>query len=53
MTQFLFKSRVENETWLKKLTEPSNDGKFICNVFGWDTVKIGNIRAEVQFSLWI
>ena len=21
--------------------------------FGWDTVKIGNIRAEVQFSLWI
>ena len=51
MTQFLFKSRVGNETSLKKLTEVSNYGKFICNMFGWDTVKIGIIRAKVQISV--
>ena len=28
-----------------------NYGKFICNVFSWDTVKIGIIRAKVQFSV--
>ena len=49
MTQFLFKSRVGNETRLKKLTEVSNYVKFICNIFSWDTVKIGIIRANVQF----
>ena len=53
MTQFLFKSRVGNETWLKKLTEVSNYGKFICNIFGWNTVKIGIIRDKIQFSVWI
>ena len=53
MTQFLFKSRVRNQTWLKKLTEVSNDAKFIFNIFGWDTVKIGIIRARVQFIVWI
>ena len=37
----------------KKLTEVSNYGKFICNIFGWDTVKIGIIRDKVQFSVWI
>ena len=26
---------------LKKLTEFSNDGKFICNIFSLDTIKIG------------
>ena len=53
MTQFLFKSCVGNETWLKKLTEVSNYGKFICNISGWNTVKLGIIRAKVQFSMWI
>ena len=53
MTQFLFKSRVGNETRLKKLTEVSNYGNFIRNIFGWDTVKIGIIRAKVQISVWI
>ena len=48
MTQFLFKSRVENETQLKKLTEASNYGTFICNIFGRDTVKIGIFRAKVD-----
>ena len=51
MIQFLFKSCEGNETWLKKLTEVSNYSKF--NVFGWDTVKIGIIRAKFQFSVWI
>ena len=50
MTQFLFKSRVGNETWFKKLTEVSNYGKFICNISGGDTVKVGIIRAKVVFS---
>ena len=53
MTEFLFKSRVGNETRLKQLTEVSHYGKFICNIFGWDTVKIGIIRAKVQISMWI
>ena len=39
MTKFLFKSRVENESWLKQSAEVSNYRKFICNIFGWDTVK--------------
>ena len=51
MTQFLFKSRVGNETSLKKFTEVSNYGKFICNIFGWNTVKIGIIRAKVEVSV--
>ena len=51
MIQFLFKSCGGNETWLKKLTEVSNYSKF--NVFGWDTVKIGIIRAKFQFGVWI
>ena len=25
----------------------SNYGKFICNIFGWDTVKIDIIKAKV------
>ena len=53
MTQFLLKSRVGNETSLKKLTKVSNYGKFICNIFGWDTVKIGIVRAKVKISVWI
>ena len=53
MTQFLFKSCVGNETRLKKLTEVSNYGKFIYNIFGQDTAKIGIIRAKVQFSVWV
>ena len=53
MPQFLFKSRVENETRLKKLTEVSSHGKFICVIFGWDTIKIGIIRAKAQLNLWI
>ena len=53
MTQFLFKSRVGNKTRSKKLTEVSNYGKFICNIFGWDTVTIGIIRANVQISVSI
>ena len=53
MTQFSFKSRLGNEIRLKKLTAVLNHGKFICNIFGWDTVKIGIIRAKVQFSVWI
>ena len=55
MTQFLFRSRVGNKTevWFNKLTEVSNYGKFLCNIFGWDTVKIGIIRVKVEFSVWI
>ena len=33
MTQFFFKSRVGNETWLKKSTEVSNYGKCISNIW--------------------
>ena len=51
MTQFLFKSRVGNETWLKKSTEVFSYGKFICDIFGWKTVKIGIIGAKYQFSV--
>ena len=43
MTQFLFKSRVGSETRFKKLKETSYYGKFICNMFSWDTAKIGII----------
>ena len=53
MTQLLFKSLVQNEIQLKKLTEVSNYCKFVSNIFGWDTVKIEIIRAKVQFSAWI
>ena len=53
MNQFPFKSRVGSETWLKHLTEVSNYDQFICNIFGWDTVKIGVIRAKAQFSVRI
>ena len=49
--QFLFRSRVGNETWLKKSTEVSSYGKFIYDIFGWKTVKIGIIRAKYQFSV--
>ena len=48
-----FKSRVGNETWLDKLTEVSNYGKFICNNLDWGTVKIGIIGTKVLFSVWI
>ena len=55
MTQFLFRSRVGNKTeiWLNKLAEVSNYGKFLCNIFGWDTVKIEIIRVKVEFNVWI
>ena len=48
LSQFLFNSHARNETWLRKLTEVSNYGKFIFDIFGWDTVKIGIIRAKVD-----
>ena len=35
---------------MKKFTKLLNYGKFIWNIFGKDTVKIGVIRAKVQFS---
>ena len=53
MTEFPFKFCVGNKIWLKKLTEVSNYGKFISNIFGCDSVKIGIIRAKVHFSVWI
>ena len=53
MTYFLLKSHVENETWLGKYTEVSNYSKFICNFFELDTVKIGIVRAKVQFKVRI
>ena len=53
MTQLLFKSYVGNEIWLKKSTEVSNYGKFICNIFEWDTVKIRIVRAKAKFSVCI
>ena len=53
MTQFLFKSRVENESRLKKLTDVPSYGKFICNIFGWDIEEIEIIRAKVQIIVWI
>ena len=42
MTQFFFRS-----------TEIFNYGKFVSNIFGWDTVRIWIIRAKVKFSAWI
>ena len=53
LTQFLFNSHARNETWLTKLTEVSNYGKFIFNIFGWDTVKIGIIRAKVDLRICV
>ena len=44
---------VGNESRLKKLTEVSNYGKFICNIFGWDTEKIEIIRVKLQITVWI
>ena len=49
MTYFLFKSHRGDE----KFINVSNYGKFICNIFGWDRVKIRVIRFKVQFSEWI
>ena len=34
-------------------TEVSNYDKFICNIFGRDAIKIGVMRAKVQFIVWI
>ena len=33
----------------------SNYGKFISNIFGYETVKIGiiKVKVKVQFSVWI
>ena len=53
MAQFPFKSRLGNYTSLKKLTEVSNYGKFICNTFGWNTVKIEIIRAKVDLRICV
>ena len=53
VTEFLFKSFVGKETWLKKLTEVSDYRKFICNIFGWDTVRIGIIRAKVDLRVCV
>ena len=53
MAQFPFKSRLGNYTSLKKLTEVSNYGKFICNTFGWNTVKIEIIRAKVDLGICV
>ena len=44
-------SCIRNETRLKKLAE--NYGKFICNIFGWNTVKIWIIRVKIQVGVWI
>ena len=53
MTQFFFRSCVGSETWLIKFTDVSTCGKFICNIFGCDTGKIGITWAKVQFSVGI
>ena len=53
MIQFLYNFCVGNETRLKKLTEVSNYGKFICNRFRLGYLKIGTIRAKVHFSVGI
>ena len=53
MTWFIFKSHRGDETWLVKFTSVSNYGKFICNIFGWDTVKVEVIRVKVQFRQWL
>ena len=37
---------------MKKITNVSNYGKFICNIFGRNTVKTGVTRVKVQFSEW-
>ena len=38
---------------MKKFTNVSNYGKFISNIFGRDTVKVGVITVKVQFGEWI
>ena len=53
MIQFLFKSRVGDETWLEIFAEVSNYGKFICNIFRWDSVKRGIIRAKVDLRICV
>ena len=35
---------------MKKFINVSNYGIFICNIFGWDRVKIGFIRIKFQFG---
>ena len=35
---------------MKKVRNVLHYGKSICNVLGWDTVKIGVIRVKVQFG---
>ena len=45
---FSLQISYRNETSFKKLTEFSNYGKFICNIFNWDTVKG---LLELKFSL--
>ena len=53
MIHFLFKSRVGDETWLEIFAEVSNYGKFICNIFRWDSVKRGIIRAKVDLRICV
>ena len=43
MSQFLFKSRVGGETWLKIFAE----------IFRWDTVKRGIFRAKVDLRIYV
>ena len=35
---------------MKKVRNVLHYDKLICNVLGWDTVKIGVIRVKVQFG---
>ena len=38
---------------MKKFTNVLNLGKVICNIFGWDALKMEVIRVKVQFGEWV
>ena len=39
--------------WRNLQMSLANYGKYICNIFGRDTVKIGVIGVKFQFGQWI
>ena len=45
--------QILSKKWDLIETEVSNYDKFICNIFGWDTARIGVIRAKVDLTICV
>ena len=45
--------QILSRKWDLIETEVSNYDKFVCNIFGWDTVRIRVIRAKVDLTICV